>query len=97
MFEVTGRVLSDPFKLPRTLRWDAGRLGGDPLLVSRVLSDLKQLEGVPIGPPEGPTTITRHVRDGISTLTYVLSIMEDGALVTGNPPQRPPIPEGMIG
>jgi len=79
-----------------TVTWEDGKLTGDYVTVRRAESLAKMLEGERVGPVCGPYTESDHLSDPISTLVILREII-DITDITGNVPQRPPIPDGAIG
>jgi len=60
-----------------TITWDAGQLSGDMLLTRIVQTEANVMEGQPVGPPTGPFTYHGHLRDPLSTLFLIRSLLDE--------------------
>jgi hypothetical protein len=98
MFSICGSLRDD--RLWRySLTWDGGELSGDDLPIAWVLARADELDGVLVGPVEGPYTSTRcqHLQEPTSALYVITGVFTKGAELSGDIPMRPAIPEGAIG
>lgn len=82
---------------PMRIEWNEGELIGPEGIVRRVRAEAAAKEGIELGPFEGPTTRTRHLANPLSALFLLFEVFADDAIVSGDVPTRPPIPEGAIG
>ena len=92
MFTVAVRYLNKE----RKIKWDKGVLTGDPAFVTFVKLEADFLEGVPVGPGEGPFTMTKHLEDPLSTLMIISGKFGPIIDSTGDLPRRKDVPEGVI-
>lgn len=53
-----------------------GVVTGDPFAVALLNIHAEALEHTPVGPPDGPHTITSHLKSGISTYTIINTYFE---------------------
>jgi len=98
MFRVSGMLRGSVRGAYRMVTWDNGRVIGDADAVEMVVADARLREGEAVGPIEGPTTGRRHLRSPLSALIIMSSLFDPDTLVlSGDVPERPPIPEGAIG
>lgn len=72
--------------------WEDGELTGDYLVVHRAKTIAKALEGERVGPVCGPYTYSNHLADPISTIGILREIINI-TRITGDRPERPPIPD----
>lgn len=90
MFVVTGAPLHS--RIVRTVQWDQGRITGDSALVVMITARARALDGIDIGPPEGPYTLRNHLDDPLSALMIIRSFFSFRSMrVSGDIPTRPPI------
>jgi hypothetical protein len=83
---------------PRALCWDNGSLSGDPALVAAAVERAAAQAGEHVGPVEGPYSTTHHLSYPISALINMSDLFIPSTLsLSGDVPERPPIPEGAIG
>lgn len=92
MFTVAVRYLDKE----RKIKWDKGVLSGDPALVLFVKMEANSLEGIPVGPGEGPFTMRDHLKDPLSTLMIIVRGFGPIIDSTGDLPRRADVPEGVI-
>jgi hypothetical protein len=79
-------------------RGERGQLSGDPELVAAAIDRASALEGERIGPIEGPYSRTNHLASPISACTILADLFVPGTVtLTGDVPERPPIPPNAIG
>lgn len=76
--------------------WDNGRLMGDQDGIIAVLAEAEANDGEPVGPHEGPVTFRDHLTSDLSAMILMAQALAP-AVVTGDVPVRPAIPEGAIG
>jgi len=82
---------------PMRIEWNNGSLIGSEGIVQRVLNEARLMEGVELGPHEGPRVRTRHLASDLSALFLIMQVFADDAVITGDVPARPSIPEGAVG
>jgi hypothetical protein len=82
----------------RCVTWDNGTLGGDLDMVQLVREESLALNGIQIGPHEGPYTVRNHLREPISASLVIRGLLEpDSVRHTGDVPERPQIPPNSAG
>jgi len=92
MFVLTGKIDKKVY----TVIWDKGTLSGDLLAVELVKFEAKTLEGSPVGPPPGPTTIHSHLKSALSAKFIMYQVFDEVLNVIGDAPYPPDVPEGAI-
>lgn len=71
-----------------SVTWDDGKLSGDPYLVLSLEVLAEHLEGRRVGPPEGPHTVTNHLRSGLTVVILAEQVFPYRFTATGDVPTR---------
>lgn len=98
VFHVSGVPIQ--FLYPRrvSVTWNRGELSGDRAIISVAQERARALEGHQVGPHEGPYTGTNHLQSPISAGIIIAGLFVPSTVqITGDVPQRPPIPKNAIG
>ena len=75
---------------------DDNELSGDAAAVERFLTYASLLEGIYVGWETGPGGEYAHLADPYRILFMLRTVFAEDAIVTGNPPYPPDLPEGAI-
>lgn len=82
----------------RFVTWEDGALSGDDTLVFLIEERADKLDGMPVGPPEGPYTRRKHLEDPMSALVLAYDVLEPESVEqAGEIPERPDVPFDAIG
>lgn len=97
-FTVTGIPGDALYPRRRAVTWRDGTLRGDAALIAVATEQATALHGHPVGPHEGPVTTREHLASPLSALMILADLFIPGTVeLSGDVPQRPPIPKGAIG
>lgn len=98
MFTVTGIPGDALYPRRRAVTWRDGTLSGDAVLIAVATERATALHGHPVGPHEGLVTTHSHLASPLSALFILCDLFIPGTVdLSGDVPQRPPIPNGAIG
>jgi hypothetical protein len=83
---------------PVRITWDSGVLIGDTATVRLAQSHAAGLEGLPVGPPDGPTTETQHLMSPVSAVIILADLfLAESITLEGDVPERAALPAGAVG
>jgi len=99
MFTITGWLIEPNSPQNQVaITWDDGILSGPDAVVNLALRHARALDGLPVGPPDGPTTDRDHLRSPISAVMLLSDLfLPDSVQLAGDVPKRAALPRGTVG
>jgi len=83
---------------PVSATWNNGILSGDEDYQEAIRERARRLNGQSVGPFEGPTSSTQHLKYPISASTIMADLLLPGTVrITGDVPMREAAPKGADG